>query len=145
MGIPAACEKSRFGGRWATISAGTVTYEANPPFTTATTRSPGAKPSTPSPTALIVPEHSLPRGSGSVRRARVFKTSLKFKPVAAIWISTCPCFGSMRSAWMNFNSSSTPLPFETRRTGSASETVERARRDVRARRAARRFPKRKAT
>ena len=63
-GIAAAAFSPTPGGSGITWPAGTATFSAYPPpASSAQTSSPTAKPSTPSPTAPIRPEHSRPSTS----------------------------------------------------------------------------------
>ena len=63
-GMPAADARSTPGGSGITWPAGTATFSAYPPEASrAHTSSPTENPSTPSPTALIRPEHSSPSTS----------------------------------------------------------------------------------
>ena len=63
-GTAPAVFRSTPGGSGITCPAGTTTFSAYPPpASSAHTSSPTAKPSTPAPTALTRPEHSMPRMS----------------------------------------------------------------------------------
>jgi hypothetical protein len=85
----AAAANSSSRGFFTVITAGANTQVAKERSIIATTSSPTASSVTPSPTALMMPAHSLPSGPGSPGyMPSALSTSRKLSPVANTRIST---------------------------------------------------------
>src|SRR5690606_25926846 len=108
-GIVAASTKLKPTGLWTTHSTGATTWDRKLPGAKAITASPTEYPSTPSPTAVTTPAHSMPSGIGPPGYSpRAFSTSRKFSPTATTSISTSPGPGDRRVTGRNLSPSSTP-------------------------------------